>query len=66
MKELEEVEEALEAVSDERRSMKLEQEELDMLKQDVSEYTEVRRGQGSTTATKESNSNGRLSELILP
>ena len=48
-KELEEVEEALEAVSDERRSMKIEKEELDTLKQDVSEYTEVSQGSGVNT-----------------
>lgn len=40
-KELEEVEEVLEQVAEERMSMKIEQDELEALKEDVSEYKEV-------------------------
>ena len=40
-KELEEIEEVLEHVAEERMSMMLEQDELETLKEDVSEYKEV-------------------------
>ncbi len=41
-KDFEDIEEALEKVAEERMSMKLEEEDLQTLKEDVSEYKEVR------------------------
>ena len=44
-KDLEHLEDALEQVADEKKGLKLEQQDLDALKEDVHEYHEVSRSQ---------------------